>query len=102
MLSTTFYRDNTLEHREKLITLREFIELGKLRVGQQLYLVRVDSRQEEITDPIFICIGDATPFHQPSDNDAGVGWDNNFEHMNKFVIEVHDNPMVCFELPGEV
>ena len=97
---TSIYENNVLQHQEKLMTLREFIELDRLRVGQQLYLVEIN--QTWITSGECVTIGDATVYHEPSDNDCGIGWSDDNPQMNKYVLEVHNNPCVFHELESSI
>jgi len=92
MRNTVTYPSNSKStpRQEKLITLKEFIEMRRLAVGQYLYIGDIDE-QGASSNTEGIWIGDATLFHEPSTNDGGIGWNYDHPIMKKYVIEVHEH-----------
>ena len=88
MNTTNFYHRNKLVRQEKILTLAEFLSLGRVEPGQRLLVgdVTQDGRTCNVHT---IWIGHATPYHAPSDNDGGMGWDHSKGLCLSFVIEVH-------------
>jgi len=72
---------------EKQLTLREWFGLGKELLPGMRFSLKGESSNETFY------LGDATPYHQPSDNDGGFGWDMDHPRMSMLISEVH---MPCF------
>lgn len=92
MRTTITYPSNSKDNprQEKLVTLKEFVQMGRLVVGQCLYIGDVDEKGlSSNTENIWI--GDATPYHEPSTSDGGFGWNYDNPTMKKYVIEVHEH-----------
>lgn len=89
-LSTSFFDSmGELHRQEKLLTLREFIQLNKMRVGQELLLIEIqDEATGAHTSPIRLFIGNCTFDHQPTIGDENSGWDPNSRAMDLYVYEV--------------
>lgn len=78
------YRDgNQTKTINKDITLRDFVESGikdfdlvpgmRIVLEQKTMIFNHDGQEEDTKNHSF-WIGDATPYHGPSDNDAEEGW----------------------------
>jgi len=92
--TTDTYQKNELISKEKLCTLQEFVEMGRLTVGQKLIIGEIIVKPDCIdeihsTNRENLHIGDCTLYHQPDDGCCEVGWDNNHPRMKKFVLEIH-------------
>lgn len=92
MRTTNIYTVNAsgekLIRSEKLCTLREFLEMNRLKIGQSLYLAEIDEQgRSKNSETIFI--GDATPYTQPT-TASEEGWDYNHPRMKKFVLEIRE------------
>lgn len=84
-IMTIWNGKNTLLREEKGCTLQEFIEMGRLEPGQVLHLV---DHVKGHTNPETLFVGNCTPFHQPIENDCGIGWtDPNL--LAKSIIEIY-------------
>jgi len=92
MSTTNIYHKERLIRQEKLCNLREFIQMGRLKPGQCIFIGDVIAKKngEIHTNTETIWIGDATPYHKPSTNDGGFGWDFEDFIMDKFVLEVYE------------
>lgn len=85
--TTNSYVNGELLCREKLCTLKEYVQMERVKPGRKLLLGDVKDGVHSNTETIWI--GDATPYHAPSTNDGGFGWDYNAPIMKKFVLEIH-------------
>lgn len=63
------YYDGQLQTDDETLSLREYMETDGIFPGQKIIL------QDSDGDSFQIWIGDATPYHEPSDNDGGFGWE---------------------------
>lgn len=86
--ATVFFSHDLFDHSEKLMTLGEFVALGRLVPGQHILVGDIDERDRSCNTQS-IWIGNATPFIEPCELDAGIGWDESNPLMQKFVIEVN-------------
>lgn len=86
MRCTTIYEKNN-NRREKLCSMREYVEMGRLSPGQKLLIGEVGSEGESYNTET-IWVGNATPFHRPSTSDAEIGWPYDDELMKLYVLEV--------------
>lgn len=77
------YYDCQLQTEDDSITLREFIETDGLFPGIKIILEDCEG------NPFQIWIGDATPYHEPSDNDGGFGWETE-ELLNCKITSIHN------------
>lgn len=89
--TTNTYKNNKFIQSEKCCTLGEFVKMGRLKPGQNLFIGFVETRlgKECHYNTESIWIGDATVYHEPSANDGGFGWNFNNPVMNKFVLEIN-------------
>lgn len=94
MRNTLTYQHGKFVRREKLCTLREFLELDRLKVGQCILIGNINLDSGNSSNTMTIWIGDATLYHEPSTNDGGFGWDYEHPNMNKYVLEVHEHGTV--------
>ena len=93
MFTTNTYRKGEFSHSEKLCTLKEYVQMGRLKPGSKLLLgeIRKDIDDREVsTNTRSIWIGDATIHHMPCKNDAHVGWPEDHPLMQKFVLVIND------------
>lgn len=83
---------NNLMRQEKDCTLKEFIQMGRLKPGLLIFLVNRKSLGDKFVhiDGETIVVGNCTPYIQPSEHDGGIGWDFNHPRMEKIVTEVHE------------
>lgn len=86
--TTNTYKNGLLINSEKRCTLKEFCKIGRFKAGQNILIGEVGKDGTTFNTESF-WIGDATPFHGPSTNDGGIGWNWNVPIMNKFVLEIH-------------
>jgi hypothetical protein len=86
----TMIYGNDYQRAEKLVSLREYIEMDRLNIGQKIIIARRNKDGEFIEYPETIWIGNATLYHQPTDNDAEIGWDFDDEIMDYYVMEVRE------------
>lgn len=70
------------------MTLREYVELGRLKVGHLLILHNLKDGNFNCSYRIFI--GDATPYIMPTDNDGGIGWDLSDPQMKDQIVEIYE------------
>lgn len=63
------------------IPLSDFLKLKDLKPGMKIFLDCDCERR-------ILLVGNCTPFAQPTDDDAGIGWDWNLWKNSK-VVEVH-------------
>lgn len=90
--TTDTYLNGQRINQEKLCTLKEFLEMGRLKIGQKLHLAKIEKDKSGVDisfDAEDVWIGDATPYHEPSTHDAGFGWDRDSNLCKKFVTEIH-------------
>ena len=90
--------NNKHEHvrTEKLLTLAEFIQFGRLKPGQKIMIGEVGRektglKREFSTNTETFWVGHATEYHSPSDNDGGFGWNFESDICKKYVIEVTEH-----------
>ena len=62
------------------MTLKEAFDQGACKVGNLIILEGGES----------FLVGDATPFHGPSVNDAGLGWEGWFEKNVFYIFDLLD------------
>lgn len=89
---TTVFGRNKTRH-EKLCTLLEYVQMGRLEPGTRLHIVEigeVNGREcSKNTETLYV--GNCTPYMQPSTSDGEEGWDWKHPRMSKFVLEVHES-----------
>lgn len=86
-MKTFFYNNRRIVRSEKALTLKKYVELGRLEAGQYILIGEMDEKGTRNTQGFWI--GDATPYHEPSIGDGGFGWDYNAPMMALYVIEVN-------------
>lgn len=57
--------------------------------GTLIFLYNADLPSDGHTEYESFYVGECTPFHEPSNNDGGFGWDDNHPRYSKFVGEVY-------------
>jgi len=90
--TTGIYENRCYVRSEKAMTLEEYVKFGRLNPGQYIYLCEVkadDDGREVHTNIESFWVGDCTPYHKPSKNDGGFGWNYSDPMMKKIVLEVH-------------
>lgn len=93
-LRTNFFtEDGDLIRQEKLTTLREFIEMNRMRVGQKISLIEItDEATGAHTMPITLFVGNCTFDSQPSIGYPNSGWDRESKALALYVYEVVEYP----------
>ena len=93
---TTDIRDakDNLIRSEKPLTLKEYILMEReVTPGMHFSLVNIDFNTDDnpktYTGYETFYIGNATPYHEPSINDGGFGWNLDHERMGKYISEIH-------------
>ena len=88
--TTNTFIQGKLEIREKVCTLKEFIEVDRLKAGHFIFIgeVIVNDNLEITKNTQSFWVGDCTPFCGPSAK-TGFQWDLNAPFMKKFVLEIH-------------
>lgn len=89
MRSTVIYTKNGPRH-EELTKFKNFLNRGRLKPGQIILLGSVLEDSGVSFNTHKYHIGDCTPYHQPSDNDAGVGWSDPYI-LGLWVLEVEES-----------
>ena len=82
-------KDDKVIRQEKLVTLKEYVEMGRLEPGQLVYVCEVDFEKNTHTNSETLIVGNCMPSIQPTTSDCGVGWDLAAPIMKKYVLEVH-------------
>ncbi len=89
------YRDENgkLIRKEKQCTLYEFIQMGKMKYPQIIFIgnpVEIDAAGRRYYQNIeTLYVGNCTECHEPTGNDAGCGWSNTIS-LSKLVYEVRE------------
>jgi len=90
-MNTEIYKNEKHVRSEKLMTLREYVSLGRLSPGQCLSLGEVGTDEDNrsySTNSEELWVGHCTPALGPSANDD-FWWPNDLPIMKKFVLEVN-------------
>lgn len=89
---TNHYHNQNFVRSEKLCTLTEFVQMGRLTPGQMILVSEVNRDQLDratSTNSETFWVGDCTPFEGPNQKSED-GWDERiFPMMKKYVLEVH-------------
>lgn len=98
--TNTYHRDKFIQS-EKLCTLREFVEMNRLKPGQKLLIGKVESSREQSElhlDTDILYVGNCTPIHEltsyfENGNNyfklENTKWNFHHPRMDKFVLEIH-------------
>jgi hypothetical protein len=81
-MKTRFVDENGVITESEVITFRQLVEKGLLKPGQRIQLMGANASVETII------VGNCTPYHQPTVNDAGVGWRSSHPRMDLMVLQV--------------
>jgi hypothetical protein len=91
--TTSIYHKDEFVRSEGLVKFSDWIKNGRVEVGQSISLSDVDFDEGSMINHekllYTIVVGNCTPYHQPTDNDAGIGWDFDDPMMEKYVTEVN-------------
>lgn len=89
---TTVYNKDKIR-QEKICTLLEYLQMGRLQPGQKLHIVEIgkDSIGRECSSNAeTLYVGNCTIYHQPNEDSGDDGWDWNHPRMKKYVLEVYE------------
>lgn len=74
---TEFFVNGRYQYNIPAYTLQEFVDEKRLIPGQRITIKLGDDV------PQIFWVGDATPFHCPTENDCGFGWPKSAEMSAK-------------------
>ena len=92
--TTNIYQKDVFVRREGLITLAQYVQMGRLESGQLILIgdIATVEGNESPSNTTSFWVGDCTRFHEVSNSDGGFGWNKTGPNMNKYVLEVHCYP----------
>ena len=89
--TTDIWHKDMFIRSEGLVTLREYVNMGRVASGQRIMVGEVDHDTGIISNTKSFWIGDCTPKYQLTDDyvDPRTDWMDNAPYMDLYVLEVH-------------